>query len=212
MVMFSTLVAVGPIFLLLVASELLWRSKILRGEPARKSLHIIIGSYVASWPFFLSIGHIELISAVLFIGVAVSHKLKIFHAILDVKRRSLGDLFYAVGIGLTALASDNAWVFAAAILHMSIADGLAGIIGTKYGKKSPYKVLGQNKSVAGSATFMAASVAILAILIPGAMHTPLSPLIILIPLLATTAENLGIYGSDNILVPLTVAISLNIIV
>lgn len=210
--MIFTLIAVAPLFVLLVLSELLWRAKILRGEPARKSLHIIIGSYVAAWPFFLTAQHIEVLSLALFVGVAVSHKLKIFHAILDVRRRSWGDLFYAIGIGLTALISQSPWVFAAAILHMSLGDGLAGLVGSKWGKKTKYKVLGQAKSLAGSGAFMLTSIVILAIIVPGPMHLSLGLLAILLPLMATLAENLGAHGSDNILVPAVVALTLNTLV
>lgn len=212
MIMISTLVAIGPLFFLLVLSEILWRSKVLRGEPARKLLHIIIGSYVASWAFFLTARHIEFLSALLFVGVAVSHRFKIFHAILDVKRKTWGDLFYALGIGLTAFLSQSPWIFAVAILHMSIGDGLAGLIGAKYGKGGQYRILGQRKSLAGSFAFAVSSLIILAIIVPGPLHIALGPVALVLPITATLAENLGVYGSDNITVPLLLTITLNMLV
>lgn len=210
--MFYLFVAVAPIAVLLVLSEVLWRAKILRGEAARKLLHIIIGSYVASWPFFLTKGQIELVSLALFVGVSISHRFKIFHAIIDIKRKSVGDLLYALGIGLTAFLAGSPWIFAAAIMHMSIGDGLAGLIGTSFGKKSRYKVLGQDKSIVGSTVFLVCSVAILYVIVPTHLHVQLGYLIAVLPLAATLAENIGVLGVDNVLVPVLITLSLNALV
>ena len=212
MLMILTLVAIGPVFMLLIFSELLWRLRLLRGEAARKLLHIIIGSYVACWAFFLPSEHIELLSVALFVGAAISHRFKIFHAIIDIKRRSWGDLFYAAGIGIAALVSNSPWIFAVAILHMSIADGLAGLVGSSLGKDSGYKVIGQKKSLAGTAAFFVSSVAILFAIAPGPMHLTLGWHGLLIPVVATLAENFGVYGSDNITVPLLLTVWLNALV
>ena len=42
--------------------------------------------------------------------------------------------------GLAGSHTHNHLLFAAAMLHLSIADGLAAVIGTKYGKGNTYKV------------------------------------------------------------------------
>lgn len=205
-------VAVVPIFLLLVLSEILWRAKLLRGEAARKLLHIIIGSYVATWPFFISFAEIEKLSVALFVVVTLSHYLHIFHAIIDVKRRSLGDLLYAIGIGVTAILVRNPWIFAVAILHLSISDGLAGLVGNKYGKGNTYKVLGKTKSLVGSGVFALSSLLILLAIVPAHLHITLGPLLILLPLTAVLVENIGVFGTDNVLVPLLFVLALNTLV
>ncbi|MCA9330287.1 hypothetical protein KDA11_06570 [Candidatus Saccharibacteria bacterium] len=207
--MIPTIIAFLPVLLLLGVSELLWRSKILKGEVARKSLHIIIGSYVAVWPIFLTFEYIEILSVCLFVGVALSHYFKIFHAILDIRRRSWGDLYYAVGIGITAFISNNPWIFSIAMLHMSLGDGFAGLIGNKFGKKNRYKIFGQTKSIIGSATFYFVSLLILLILAPYYTSQSLGLIFLTVPLVATLTENIGIRGSDNILVPLSVVLMLN---
>lgn len=203
--------ALFPIFLALVISEALWRAKILRGEAARKSLHIIIGSYVASWPFYISFEEIQLISIALLAVVALSHKLKIFHAIIDIKRRSWGDLLYALGIGITATLTDQPWIFAIAILHMSLCDGLAGLIGNHYGKKNRYYILGQPKSLVGSLVFAASSFVVLLLFVPSNLGVSLGAYIFVIPIIATLIESIGIYGSDNLMVPIVLVYLLNII-
>ena len=198
--MIELAVAIGPLAILLFASEALWRAKLLRGEAARKMLHIIIGSYVASWPYFISFRQIQLIALAMLIGVAISHKFGIFHAINDVKRKTWGDLLYAAGVGFTALLTSTPWVFALAILHMSVADGLAGLAGSCYGKKSEYNVFGNKKSAVGSLVFIMSSLLLLVIFADG--HPNISPAVLLIlPPVLAAVENLGIRGTDNIFIP-----------
>lgn len=206
--MIFLLLAVLPIFVLLVLSEFFWRAKLIRGEAARKVLHIIIGSYVAVWPFFLTVQQIELISLALFIGVSIAHKFKIFHAILDIKRHTVGDLLYAIGIAVTAFVAKSPWIFAIAILHMSVADGLAGLIGSKFGKKNRYFVFKQAKSIVGTSVFMVTSIALMS-LIPIYQNINIGYLIILLPVTAAFVENLTVFGTDNVAVPLLIAVVLN---
>ncbi|RTK94581.1 hypothetical protein EKI60_03105 [Candidatus Saccharibacteria bacterium] len=199
--MLEILVAIGPLFLLLVVSELLWRKRLLRGEPARKSLHIIIGSYVASWPYFLSLNTIQLLSLAMLVGVLLSHKFRIFHAINDVKRHTWGDIFYALGVFIAATFATQPWIFALAVLHMSVADGMAGLVGSQLGSKSRYKVFGYNKSVAGTGSFVLASAVMLgifALVRPG--DIPLL-LCLVAPFASAGLENIGMRGTDNVLVP-----------
>jgi dolichol kinase len=199
--MLETLVAVGPLFFLLIFSELLWRTRLLRGEPARKCLHIIIGSYVASWPYFMTFEHIQWLGIAMLVGVVLSHKFHIFHAITDVKRHSWGDILYAVGMLLAATLAQAPWVFALAILHMSIADGLAGLVGSHYGKSNQYTVFGHRKSWIGSGAFIIASMTLMLLFLV-VRPDDITPLACLgVPFLAAALENIGIKGSDNVLIP-----------
>jgi len=196
--------ATAPIFILLLLSEFLWRAKILRGEAARKLLHIVIGSYVALWPYFLTFRTIQLLALAMFIVVALSHRFKLFHAINDVHRKTKGDLLYAVGIGLVASLTHSPWIFAVAVLHMSVADGLAGLVGSRYGKTSGYKIFGYQKSAIGTATFVVSSFFILAMLSP--FHPFATPAIVVafLPFAAAALENIGVRGTDNVLIPLLI--------
>ncbi len=196
--------AIAPVFVLLLLSEILWRRKVLRGETSRKILHILIGGYIAFWPQFLSFREIQYVSIALFLVVLLSHRLHLFHAINDVKRKTWGDLLYAVGIGLTATLTHSSWVFAVAILHLSVADGLAGLIGSRYGKSTQYKVLGNNKSLIGTGTFIVASFIILAIFSQSCPMTTAPILIAVLPFVAALIENIGVRGTDNVLIPLLI--------
>lgn len=203
------LVTVVVVLCLLIGCELYWRRHQLHSELSRKFIHITVGSFVASWPFFLGWGQIQLLSVAFLIVVSVSKYLKIFQAIHSVQRPTWGELFFALAVGLTTLVHQNKYLFAAALLHMSLADGLAAIVGTRYGKSSRYYVANHVKSVVGSATFILVSLLILAGygLVTG---VTLQPYILLAIAFSTAAvENIGIYGFDNLLVPLMVALTLN---
>lgn len=206
--MLELAVATVPIAALLVLSEIMWRARLIRGEVARKLLHIIVGSYVAYWLYFLTFEQIELLAVAMLVGVSISHRYHIFHAITDVKRKTWGDIFYAAGLGLIAFITRQPWVFALAVLHMSVADGLAGLVGTKLGKGNTYKVLGATKSVAGTVTFAIASLVLL--LAFRASHPEIGlPIVISLPLVLAAVENFGVYGTDNLMIPVLVAIVAN---
>ena len=92
---------------------------------------------------------------------------------------------------------------------MSLADGLAAIVGTRYGQRSTYHLAGHAKSLAGTATFIIVSLVILAVygLVAG---VTLQPYVSLAIAFSTAAvENIGVLGLDNLLVPLLVALTLN---
>lgn len=200
----AILLTITVIALLLVASEYVWRRRQLHDEFSRKFVHITVGSFVAFWPFFLSWQEIYLLSVAFLAVIAVSKYLNIFRIIHSVQRPTLGEVFFAVAVGAIALVTQDKYIYAVALLHMSVADGMAAIIGTRFGKGQRYYVLGQAKSIIGTATFFVVSLALLVGY--SALVAPLAlPLIIGVAVTATLIENLGVQGLDNILVPLLVA-------
>jgi phytol kinase len=208
--MIAIALAVLPVFLLLVTTEYLWRTNRLRGESARKLIHIVVGSYVAFWPFFISFEMIQLISAAFLLVVAVSLKLNIFRAIHGVARQTWGEVLFAVGIGLVAVLTDEPWIFAACILHLSVADGLAALTGLKWGKKTTYTINGYKKSLIGTGVFWLCSLVITAVAIYHLPYLQLESrnLLLWLPLTTAFTENIGFGGTDNVLVPLIVYLGL----
>jgi dolichol kinase len=208
--MIAALLSLALVFILLVTSEGLWRAKRLRGELGRKLVHILVGSFVAFWPFYLSFSTIQVISLAFLAGVLVSRKLSIFQAVSKSDRRTWGDVLFAVAIGIIALLAHNNWIFWAAIMHLGLADGLAAVIGKQFGTAHRYKVFGHTKSVVGTATFIILSIGITATSLKlGHLHSLTLPLLVGLPLGAALLENLGVIGFDNLLVPLFVALILN---
>jgi dolichol kinase len=193
------------VFLVLVLSELWWRKRQLRGEVSRKFVHITVGSFVAFWPYFMTATEIKLLSVAFLIVVIVSKYLHVLQAIHSVQRPTLGEVWFAVVVGALAFATGHPHIFTAALLTMSLADGLAAIIGTKYGNRHRYIVFGSPKTIIGTATFFVVSCLILigySALTPGALYWPL---IAPIAIGATILENVAVRGLDNLVVPLFIA-------
>lgn len=196
------------VFLLLVGSELWWRKRRPNDEFSRKFIHIVVGSLAATWPFYLSWGWIVALGAAFIFVVTVSKYLHIFQAIHAVERPTLGEVFFALAVMLVAFITHQPWIYAVALLHMSLADGFAAIIGVTLGNSTRYKVLGHAKSLAGSGTFLLISLILL--LAYGAVtgqHLPLA-VVVGLALVATGLENIGVGGLDNLLVPVVIAAAL----
>ncbi len=210
----NLLASLSAIFMLLIVTEYLWRVKKLHIEFSRKIVHMGTGVIIASWPFYLNWTTIQLLSVVLLIAVGVSYKLNIFQSIHSVDRITKGELLYPIGIGLCALLEPAPWVFTAAILHLALADGLAAIIGVRYGAKTHYKILSHGKSLIGSLTFFAVSFAILAsssLFIAYETAPSLYGWFLWSALVLTIVENISWYGLDDVTVPLSVIVILTLL-
>jgi phytol kinase len=193
------------IFLVLITSELWWRKRAIHGEFSRKFVHITVGSFVAFWPFFLSWHEIQFLSIAFLIVVGVSKRLGVFQSIHSVQRPTWGEFFFAAAVGLVTLITHDKWIYMAALLQMSLADGLAAVVGVRFGRRSQYSVLGHTKSVAGSVTFCVVSFLLLVVLTHyGDVVVPIAALIAL-PFVAGIVENFGVQGLDNLLVPILIA-------
>lgn len=145
----------------------------------------------------------------------LNHKIKFFHAIRSVRRKSWGDVLFGVGVLAVAVFQPDPWLFAIAVLQVSLADGLAAVIGVKYGDKhGKYYLFGQPKSIAGSAAFLVVSAVILVAGLFASSYfvDPLQlwPALIMLPLLLVCLENLAVFGADNLVLPLATLYILSI--
>lgn len=198
------LLTVLAVFLILVASEFWWRRHITHSEFSRKSVHITVGSFVAFWPFYLSWEQIRFLSLGFLIVVGISKYFRLFRAIHSVQRPTMGELYFALAAGAVTFMTQNKWIYMAALLQMSLADGFAAVMGVRYGKQS-YLVFSHRKSLVGTLTFFVTSLAVL-VGYSYAASVGLSVAFILgTAALAAVIENLGVAGIDNLLVPVAVA-------
>ncbi len=198
---------------LLLLTEILWKKKYLSAEISRKIVHVSVGSVIAFWPHFISWQWIQLLCLGMLAGIAVSYQFKIFGSIHSVKRSTKGELIYPISIGICALLQPAPWIFTAAILHLSIADGLAAIIGSRINGRTQYKILGHKKSLIGTGVFFITSLVIIASCFAAFATedivgiTPVT--LLLIALAATFVENISWYGLDNFSVPITIVLLLS---
>lgn len=206
----TLILTAGLVFIVLCLSEIGWRRGYMTSEVGRKFVHISVGSFVAFWPFFLTWNQIRLLSLAFLIAVILSKFFNIFSAIHSVQRPTYGEFFFALVVGILTFITHSKAIYAAALLQMSVADGMAAIVGVEYGLKRQkwrYYVLGHSKTIIGTATFFVISSAILF----GYSADTTRLAWYLVPLLAagaTLIENVGVEGLDNLLAPLLVAVVL----
>jgi len=214
--MLKILLATVPVGIILVLSEYLWRKKIIRGEKARKFIHILSGAYIAFWPLYLPLDGIFVLGCVALTFLIYSRFSPIFHAVYGVKRKTYGELFFAASIVLCALIATEPWIFTTAILFLSIADGGAAVAGKLWGKKNSYKVWNMSalqKSATGTVAYFALSYFCIGVgwFVGGSEVMRQFPIIVflLIPISTTALENTSPYGLDNLVTPLYVTLVLS---
>jgi phytol kinase len=201
------IVTILAVLMVLIGSEVFWRRRHVHDEFSRKFVHITVGSFVAFWPFFLSWNQIKLLSLAFFVVIVISKYLNVFRAIHSVQRPTWGELFFALAVGAIAFVTHDKWIYMVALLQMSLADGLAAVIGSRYGKRQRYLVFGHAKSVVGTLTFFVVSVLILTAYYIH-IHSMGVPKILVISAAAALLENLSVQGLDNLMVPLLAALIL----
>lgn len=206
--MIGTLIVLVVVFLILILAEYLSRYRGVHSELTRKLVHVLVGVFVAFWPFFLSWRQIQLLSLAFLLVVIISVKLNIFGSIHAVKRNFMGEILFAMIIGILAFISTDEWIFMAAMLHLSLADGLAAVMGLAFGDNNKYKVLGETRSLAGSLTFFFCSVLIMLFYTIAGDQSYSGLTLVWLPVMATIAENFAIKGTDNLIIPLLVAFTL----
>lgn len=179
-------------------------------ELTRKVVHIGAGHVILLAWWFSVPAWTGIAASVLFSGVALlSYRLPLLPGIESVGRKSLGTFFYAVSIGVLV-----AWFWplsqpqyaAIGILTMTWGDGLAALIGQRYGEH-PYQIWGEKKSWEGStAMFLVSYVVCVSILLY--VQGPVAETWLVsgaAAAVATVLEAVSKYGIDNLSVPLGAA-------
>ncbi|HAJ63682.1 MAG TPA: phosphatidate cytidylyltransferase [Cyanobacteria bacterium UBA8543] len=176
-------------------------------ELARKIVHIGTGNVilVAWWlqvPTWVGISA----SIIASIIALLSYYFPILPGINSVGRKSFGTFFYAVSMGVLI-----GWFWplqqfqyaAIGILVMTWGDGLAGVIGQKFGKH-PYEVWGMKKSWEGSVTMALVSYMVSSLILLSVQGNVWQTWLVsvAIALVATSLEAFSKLGIDNLTVPL----------
>jgi phytol kinase len=176
-------------------------------EIIRKIVHIGMGNVILiAW--WLDIPAYVGITASVFASIItlLSYKFPILPGINSVGRQSLGTFFYAVSIGVLMgifwyLHQPQYAVLG--IMIMAWGDGLAALIGKRFGKHK-YIVFGSQKSWEGSLTVTLSSYFICAILLFIVQGNIWQTWIIslIVALIATILEAFSFLGIDNLTVPI----------
>ncbi|HET6746805.1 MAG TPA: hypothetical protein VFH06_01725 [Candidatus Saccharimonadales bacterium] len=183
---------------LFIGIEYIARKTAVVTEVSRKLAHILAGISAAFLPLVLPYPSIALLAGVFLIVMMISRKLHVFTSIHDVTRRSYGELFFPIVIGGMALIFPQNILYMYGVLVMALADGLAGLLGTFYGRAT-YSLGRAQKSYLGSGVFFLVCVGI------GWVMTPQESVII-IAIILTCVEAVSSKGLDNLLLPPIAAI------
>ena len=199
------------VFLILIINEFYVSKKIKHYEYTRKFAHVLIGTFVAFWPFYISYQSIRIISLLFILVTIFSKFFNLFNSIHSIDRFSLGEISFGIAVGLATFLTNNIYIFSMAILIMSISDGLAAIVGVKWGRTNQYHILSSTKSIVGTAIFFISSLIIVTIL-NTLGHLGLSLLaVMLLAFSSLVVENISFYGLDNLLIPLLVIVVASLI-
>lgn len=189
----------GYIALLLIISE-----KVMNKYPtfSRKFLHIMVGNVLFILPLFTSKFVMTFIVAAPFILLTFLMSpyspFKLNDRISS-SGHGLGLVYYAVSWTILAFFFfDQPWIIAVGIVAMSYGDGMAALIGEKYGKHR-YRIFGDKKSFEGSIAMFLVIIATLWIVLVY-YHVTIDNLLIIpiVALIATIFEGITPKGLDNI--------------
>jgi phytol kinase len=193
--------------IVLIAAELVARFTPLGGEVSRKVVHIGVGNVILLAWWFNIPAWVGITAAVLSsIATLISYWYTVLASVSGVGRKSFGTFFYCISIGLLIAYFWPQGLQAHAVLGilvMTWGDGLAALIGQRFGKHA-YKVWGMTKSWEGTGTMAIAS-ALVSSIILGITYgftgaTVLAT--VLVALVATGLESFSKFGVDNLSVPL----------
>jgi phytol kinase len=181
------------------------------GEASRKLVHIGAGPVVLiAWA--LQIDRRIAIPAAAFVTLlaAINHRRRLLPSIEDIDRPSYGTIAYGASITLLLLL----WwplqplTVAAGVLVMALGDGLAGLVGPLVSSPS-WQILGQRRSLAGTATMAIISAVVLLGLASlgsaAGLPVPAPLALVAIGAAAALVEQVALRGLDNLTVPLAVA-------
>ena len=184
-------------------------SRLLPNDPelTRKIVHIGSGNVILlAWWFNISC-QVIVSAAIIAAAIAItSYIIPILPSIESVGRKSFGTLFYAISIGILSACfwQTSPQYTVIGILIMAWGDGMAAIIGQRFGKHT-YKIGNITKSWEGSLAMATASftVAELVLLSVEGNSWQILLISIVVALLATILEAFSKLGIDNLSVPLS---------
>ena len=184
-------------------------SRLLPDDPelTRKVVHIGSGNVILlAWWFNIS-REVIVSAAIIAAAIAiVSYIIPILPSIESVGRKSFGTLFYAISIGvLTAYFwQNNPQYTVIGILVMAWGDGMAAIIGQRFGQHK-YQIGTITKSWEGSLAMATASFMVSELVLWSVEGNTWQVLLIslIVAVISTILEAFSKFGIDNLSVPLS---------
>ncbi len=202
----GALILLGAFALVIAAAETWCRVGRPRPEAPRKLIHIGGGLVCLLYPFLIENHDVVLAMALGFVLLfTIARRLDFLRSLHAVERRTRGSEFYPFAIWLIFIVSrEDLWLYVATVLVLTLADGLAGLVGTRFGRHR-YRISTETvKSIEGSLVFWGVSFAAICLSLVLLRDMPLASALLvalIASFLLTCLEAVSIYGTDNILVP-----------
>ena len=206
----AVLAVLGAVVLLLALLGVCRRFAI-GSEVMRKLAHIGTGLLALTFPWlFTSVKPVFLICGLALLLLAAisaipAARAKLGASLYSVDRESHGEFYFPIGVAvLFFLTHGNKLFYLIPILVLTLADAVAAVLGSIYGR-NPYEGMGGKKSVEGSVAFF--TVAFFAVHIPlllcSDLGRPQTLFVALdIALVVTLLEAVSWRGLDNLIIPL----------
>jgi phytol kinase len=193
---------------LLIATELFQRRVHLAPEMSRRVVHIGSALVAALLAFVLTRGQIVAVALLFTLVMAASQRYHLLPSVHDVSRTTRGEIYFPLGLAGLALIAPDREAFLYGVLVLGLADGLAGLVGERYGGRTLSFSAG--KSAVGSTTFFAVAAAVgLGVLLAGGTAALPALLVAAAAGLALTVVELFLDGGlDNLCIPVAAGLLL----
>jgi dolichol kinase len=208
------------ISLLLVANELFYRRLNPPGEITRKLAHFTSLLATVPFPYIFPSHWYVLVLAVLFAAVLfITRRGKLLKSIHDIDRRSMGSYLLPISVYVTFLGADlvdNKIMYILPILILAVCDPLAAILGINI-KNHNHNIrlcgMQLNKTWLGTGAFLSSSFIISLIALfyfRGVFDLKTFWLALLVAVVTMLAELISWRGSDNLSIPLSALLVLQL--
>ena len=173
-------------------------------EFIRKGLHAVLAMAFAVLASLVRAEILILIALVL-LGVFISIRFARLHTdVHKVERVSFGELFFMVGVVVTAYVAlpENVLLFQTAMLVLAFADTFAALAGIRFGTHT-YHIYDEKRSFEGSFACLVASFCVLVFFDVQYVQA------LYMAVVLTAVEVVSLRGSDNLSLPVATLISLH---
>lgn len=197
-------------FLFVAASRILPLITVTRNEYSRKLIHSLAAIGLSTLPYLLDKEKIIFTCFIFFCALIFSKYSNLLPGIHAVERKTHGELFFPIAVGLSAYfflpLEQSAFQFG--ILVLGLSDGAAEVAGRIWGRKKLPMI--DSKTWIGSLAFLVTTLVIfMALVSPEGNHSLIDGLVI--ALVLTLVEAIFTIGLDNLFLPLIAALLLRLL-
>ncbi len=210
------------LLLMLGLAEHLQKKHIWSPDTTRKMVHILTGVFIATTPWlFHSKWPMVLISSIFTITNLVAIWSGHLSGMHGTHRRSFGTVFYPISFIILLLFFWDRYqlILVISMLVLAFGDAFAALVGEKLARPHTFQLAGDQKSLEGSSVMFGVTVILVFVgLLGGALlfdsHFSLNWwqslwIALIVGVVATVCEAISSYGSDNLTVPIGVALILH---